>query len=208
MDDLIQTLSRADQRMRDLYWKDKDLAASLEQAAGALALESAAREAGEEALGKVKTISYNVASFAWPGWAEPGIEITQEQAEIGMRAARLNIELGEELARPALPMSRGHWMLGGHLLTVGKSVDAARHFHEAVRLAEEAGEPGDIGISRACLAVARYLIEPCPETLAKIEEDVRSLAAVENGDAYTAQVSALLQVLGVDLEAGQAAGAP
>jgi hypothetical protein len=74
----------------------------------------------EELLrGLAKTIAYNLGSYTWPGWDEPGIKIQPEDLVLGFQAAKLNLRLGEDLARGAEPMSRAHWLVGAHALAAG-----------------------------------------------------------------------------------------
>ncbi len=59
------------------------------------------------------------ASYAWSGWDEPGITITQADRAAGFDAARVNLRLAIELERGDLPTSRAHWMVGAYYLETG-----------------------------------------------------------------------------------------
>src|SRR5690242_6188654 len=82
--DTLIAIKTAAEVMRELYWKRKDLSASvLFACAGmSLGLAAAARadasdpSLGVQIRGLVKGLAYDVASFTWPGWDEPGIVIT------------------------------------------------------------------------------------------------------------------------------------
>jgi hypothetical protein len=92
-----------------------------------------------ELRGRAKEISYNLGSYTWPGWAEPGIQIGPADMAAGFEAARLNLRLGEQLKRGPEPMSRAHWLLGAHALAAGKHSDAVEHFQLSAQLAGVAG---------------------------------------------------------------------
>src|SRR5688572_22262252 len=88
-----------------------------------------------ELRGRAKEISYNLGSYTWPGWAEPGIQIGPADMAVGFEAARLNLRLGEQLKRGPEPMSRAHWLVGAHALAAGKHQDAVESFRKSAELA-------------------------------------------------------------------------
>ena len=79
----------------------------------------------EQLRGTAKAISYNLGSFCWPGWAEPGIDIGKKECSFGYDAAKCNLRLGSELKRPAKAMGNAHWLVGAYEL-------ASRHFDRAI----------------------------------------------------------------------------
>lgn len=135
--------------LRDVYWKAKDvaLAVAVGRAGIYFALTKAAEAdaAGEgepvtTLRGLAKQMAYNVASFAWPGWDEPGITVADADRLAGLDAARLNLRLAVELKRDASKRAAAHWMLGAHELTANGPASAVASFRRARELANTAGE--------------------------------------------------------------------
>jgi hypothetical protein len=132
------------QVMMDLYWKAKDLPATIAvaQAGIAYCFTSSARGSDpahvSELRGRAKAIAYNLGSCCWPGWGEPGIAITPVECAIGYEAARCNLRLAIELARPAKAMGNAHWLVGAYELA-NREFDSAYASFERARqaLAEE-----------------------------------------------------------------------
>ncbi len=61
-------------------------------------------------IGHAKAISYNLASFSWPGWDEQEIELCVSDIAMELDAAKLNLRLTIELKRGAGPMRKAHWL--------------------------------------------------------------------------------------------------
>jgi tetratricopeptide (TPR) repeat protein len=134
--------------VNDLYWKEKNLPHVVTVArAGIQYSLTKARELAEtdsslalELRGRAKEISYNLASYTWPGWDEPGIDITGADLEVGLDAARLNLRLAKELGRGKLALSVAHWVLGSQYLAAREFEDALEEFKESTKTAREAEE--------------------------------------------------------------------
>lgn len=154
-DDVTALVTGLDAAMRDSYWKRKLLARSINigRAAAQLALINAARltdaKAADDLRRKAKAICYNIASFAWRGWDEPGIIVTPADEAVGLDAARANLRLAAELKRGALPASRGHWMLGAQLISAGDFEGASSSFAVAAVQAAAAASKIDERLSIA-----------------------------------------------------------
>lgn len=114
----------------DLYWKSKDLTKvmAIGSAGVTFGLTRAVVEAdqtiAEQLRGTAKAISYNLGSFCWPGWAEPGIEIGKNECAFGHDAAKCNLRLAIELKRPAKAMGNAYWLIGAYEL-VNREFDQA-----------------------------------------------------------------------------------
>src|SRR5689334_21284785 len=74
------------QLVMDLYWKRKDLPRAI--ALGRAGVQFALAQGDASLRPAGKAIAYNIASFAWPGWDEPGIMISPTDAALAMDAAR------------------------------------------------------------------------------------------------------------------------
>jgi len=121
----------------DLYWKSKDLpnVMAIGLAGVTFSLTRAVVERHEETAGQLrgtaKAIAYNLGSFCWPGWAEPGIEIGKKECAFGFDAARCNLRLAIELKRPSKGMGNAYWLVGAYELANGDFDDAIAAFEKA-----------------------------------------------------------------------------
>lgn len=109
---------------KGIYWKDKNLGharAMLEEGI-AYALAEAA---SDELKSAAKAMSFDLASFCWPGWDEPGIEISDEDIAAGIEAADRNLALAIELKKGDGPMANAYFIVGAYQLT-------GRHFTDAL----------------------------------------------------------------------------
>ena len=93
--------------------------------------------------GVAKSITYNMASFTWPGWDEEGIEISKQQLAEGLQAARANLRLSNELMGGSLAKSRAYWVLGAQELAAGNIKSSSQAFLKAAEHAKEAGSRGE-----------------------------------------------------------------
>ncbi len=120
-----QVATLYDQLLRDAYWKHKNLplATTLATAGIHFCLTHAhhAHLTPDPSLAtslksSAKALAYNLASFTWPGWDEPGISPTPADIALGHEAAKLNLRLALELQKPPDKIRNAHWLLGAHLL--------------------------------------------------------------------------------------------
>jgi len=114
----------------DLYWKSKDLPNVMAIGAAGItfgltrSLAEPDKTVAEQLRGAAKAIAYNLGSFCWPGWAEPGIDIGTKECAFGYDAACCNLRLAIELKRPAKAMCNSHWLVGAFELA-NRDFDAA-----------------------------------------------------------------------------------
>ncbi len=146
----------------DFYWKEKNLphVISISRAGIQYCLTKSdelkvsdpilAREIKK----KARIISYNLASFTWPGWDEKGIIISHSDILIGLDAARLNLRLVKELNEDDEKLSVAYRGIGAQLIAVqkyNKAIEAFESSKEHARLAgDKMGEllaNGYIGIT-------------------------------------------------------------
>lgn len=150
---------------KEFYWKRKDLPSSVR--AGLAGMQfglAAARQFPEQAYelrSTAKGCAFNVASFTWPGWDEPGFTIGQFEIAIGNDAARTNLRLAEMLQKGHVPIGRAHWLVGAFDLALNKLDSAIREFSVAYDLLRQ--------------------VDPGPET--QMVDGYRELAHHLNGDA-------------------------
>ena len=125
----------------EAYWKRKDLPLVITLTttgiqfclAHARLAEITADQDGAYSLRSVaKGLAYNLGSFTWPGWDEPGISPTPADVALGLEAARFNLRLAVELKKNADRVRDAHWLLGAHLLAAGEVENAVEHLVQAV----------------------------------------------------------------------------
>jgi tetratricopeptide (TPR) repeat protein len=132
--------------VNDLYWKEKTLSHVVTIArAGIQYSLTKAQEYGNtdsalatEMREAAKIISYNLASYTWPGWDEQGVAITKADLTAGLDAAKVNLRLAKELERELIPLSVAHWALGAQYLALGEYDRAIQAFQSSASKAEEA----------------------------------------------------------------------
>ncbi len=200
--DLTDSPEAYNEAMRTAYWEDKDLAGAIAIAfAGISRLLAEARHGSPEHArvrrSQAKALTYDLASFTWPGWDEPGIVITPPEMRAGHAAARANLAMAEELEKGDLPLSRAYWMLGAHELAASLFAEARTAFEAAATHADQAGTEGR---SQAALARAFALVAALAEGLgdgSELQAAIALLEAAEDGPAYAEQVRTARSVFGI-----------
>lgn len=169
-----------------LYWAQKDVASVV--ALGRMAIDSGLRRA-RDAHGEIadrlrlaaNMIAYDVSSFTWPGWAEPGVEITPDVMLEGERYAALVLELAEALGRPHDALARANWIVGAHHLAAGRHGDATSAFDAS---AEHGRAHDDDGLE--LLALGYGAIARNDQT--DLNEVIDRIRTVEHGDEFAQQL--------------------
>lgn len=185
-DSLSDGLEKADQALRQAYWTDKNV--GIIAWLGGVVLPLVHRPMNDADRSVVKTIAFNVASFLWRGWDEPGITINQDQHILGRQAAEINLMLANDLDKPLIAKSRAHWMLAAYYLVDRDFSAAAEKFGIA---AEQAKEDGNVAEELLSLAFAD-LAKNSPDLDSRLD----ALRAQENGEAYAGQVVTAARVCG------------
>jgi len=132
----------------DFYWKEKALSEVINFAEAGihyclLKAQEYSKDEAETAVklkGTAMALSYNLASFTWPGWNEKGIVISESDLIVGLDAARLNLRLATELKKGPTAISVSHWAIGAQYMALGKYDEAITAFTAAK---EKAGEAKD-----------------------------------------------------------------
>lgn len=184
--------------MRQLYWKEKNLPATLAfgRAGVQHGLTSASRLAATDPAQTLqlrsiaKGLAYDLASFTWPGWDEPGIVITPADIAVGLDAAKANLRLARELEKGDLPLSRAHWMLGAQQLAAREYVAAQESFQTAAVHARKAGVEAEGLLSDGFLQLSRLLARDEPAVRRKaLSEIVTKLKPLPDGEFFAGQIS-------------------
>jgi hypothetical protein len=174
-DDPARVLAMFHGAIRHAYWNRKDVTQVVALGDAAFAFGEAFE--GDPLLGMVKAIAFDVGSFCWVGWDEPGIAIDADAAAAGARAAAFNLSLAERLDRPARPRAAAHWLFGAHALAGGDRPGAIASFEESARHARHGGDMGAELLALGYIAIARGE-----------EPDLHAFVGVEDGDEYAAQL--------------------
>jgi hypothetical protein len=196
----IEIATRYATLVTDFYWKAHDLPAVVTLGrAGIYFCLGHSHTAGlsVESVDKfrsaAKGLAYNVGSFTWPGWDEPGIHPDPVQIAFGAECAALNLRLALELRKPISRVSFAHWLVAAHALATGDLDQAEREFELAHKILPETGatEKSLQQMNRGYLAIARLCRNPSDADLAATFADIISrLNSQSDEDAkqYAAQL--------------------
>jgi predicted enzyme related to lactoylglutathione lyase len=208
--DALMAAKAFSEAANQFYWKEKDLVSSIAMGRAGVqqALTAATRcsladtARASELRGQAKAMAYNLASFTWPGWDEPGIVIGPSDLVTGMDAAKTNLRLGTELKKGPLPMSRAHWILAAHELAAGKHDDARKDFAKACEYADTAGAPADHSLSAGFAALTELLDgavksdESTSGLKQRLQEAEARLKTLEDGEMFIQQIHTAARVFG------------
>ena len=125
--------------VNDFYWKEKALPHVVTFArAGiqyslikSLELLPTDPPKANEVRDVARVISYNLASYTWPGWDEKGIVITEADLVVGLDAAKLNLRLVKDLDLGQMSLSTANWGIGAMYLALEKYDDAISAFESS-----------------------------------------------------------------------------
>ncbi|MHC5038078.1 MAG: hypothetical protein ACYTHM_12245 [Planctomycetota bacterium] len=129
----------------DLYYKEKNLGAIITMGRAGIQYaltksQELAKTDGEIAKkfrSAAQKMSFNLASFTWPGWDEKGITISKAQMAFGLDMARLDLRLVRELKLDAIKESTALWVLGAQHLALRDLSSAKQAFENARAKARE-----------------------------------------------------------------------
>ncbi|MGA2066891.1 MAG: tetratricopeptide repeat protein [Thermoguttaceae bacterium] len=148
--------------VQDLYSKKRDLPRMilLGRAGIHYCLSQATRPGGQKPAqtdqlrGIAKTIAYNLSANAWPGWNEPGIEVSHSDTVAAFDVARLNLRLAGELKRDGEGLGNAHWLLGAQHLALKQHAAAIEQFSKAVEQFQRARKPDFEQMARGYIGIA------------------------------------------------------
>lgn len=182
-DDPARVLAMFHGAIRHAYWSRKDVGQVV--ALGEAAFAFGGTSDDERLVGLLKPIAYDVGSFCWVGWDEPGVAISAEDAAAGARAASSNLVLAERSQRPPASLASAHWLVGAHALASGDRLAAVASFEESARYARAGGDRGAELLALGYVAIARGEV---PDTAA--------FADIEHGDDHAAQLITAAKIFG------------
>lgn len=196
-DDQLQVAKTYSELVKHLYWKEKNVPDMVALARAGIQYALAAGSAvfrRDLALtlllrSEAKTIAYNLASFTWIGWDEPGITLSETDQCYGLEAARMNLRLAFELDKGDMRISRAYWMEGAQLISAQELEKAKFSFQNATAYAVRAGEKGDELIACGFELLVTLLQNPqdlnAEQTLENIKDQLLQL---EHGQMYIDQI--------------------
>jgi len=189
--------------VKHLYWKEKNVPDMVALARAGIQYALAAGYATFKQdlattlllRSKAKTIAYNLASYTWIGWDEPGISLHKRDQCYGLEAARTNLRFAFELDKGDMRISRAYWMLGAQLLAAGELAESKESFAKAATYAVRAKEKADELIARGFELLVDLLQEPAGlNTQVSLAEVKERLLHVEHGQMYTDQIDTAWRV--------------
>ncbi len=188
-----------------LYWKSHDLPAVISIGrAGILfcltqAIAAESPDVIDQLRSAAKSLAYDIGSFTWPGWEEPGIDPTPADLAAGMDCARLNLRLAIELKKPKDRLSMAHWLVGAHALSSRDFDLAQQQFHlaQAVLPIDDPTCKNLGPCNLGYMAIARLCKNPSDQS-ARVDLDkiLAELSAREDEDskAYFAQLQSARRI--------------
>lgn len=163
IDDIVVAKTLHDLLMH-AYWKMKNLPAVMAIARAGIGYFD---KLGDSAKSDKRIMNYNLASFTWTGWDEPGIVISPADQKLGLAAAQASLQAVREMNLGEIPLARGCWMVGVHHLALKDYLAAIAGLCESESYAAQAGNRGEELLARGF------------REMAEIEESGGSPAALE-----------------------------
>ncbi|WP_425615850.1 hypothetical protein NA78x_005782 [Anatilimnocola sp. NA78] len=201
--DMLAAAKAFSEAMLHLYWQEKNLSLALAfgraGAQFALTAAEANPQLASDLRSSAKAMTYNLASFTWPGWDEPGIEISPADVQLGLDAAKTNLRLAIELQKGDLPLSRAHWMLAAQQLAVQSFFDATESFAQAAAFATAANAPEEALLARGFISVVKIVAASAESheraaATAELDELKSQLRQLPDGDAFCSQFDGAIKV--------------
>lgn len=202
-EDQLRVAKTYSELVKHLYWKKKNVPdmVALSRAGIQFAL-AAGNLVHKQDLVKTlllreqaKTIAYNLASYTWIGWDEPGIILTETDQCYGLEGAKTNLRLAFELEKGDMPISRAYWMQAAQLLSAGQLAASRCAFQKAVIYATRAGAAADRLIARGFEILVDCLHDPQnAKAQSELSEIKSQLEPLENGQMYIDQIDTAWRV--------------
>lgn len=163
-----------------------------------LALAEERPQQAQEYRAAAVPMTYNLAANTWVGWGPGNVgEVQDAHRQLGLEAARMNVELAAAAGFGPERRRNGYWVLGAQLLQgPDRDIDGAKQaFRASGELAREAGDDHAALMAGGWLLVADLLDgRDAAEALRTLQTEMRALG----GDAafYADQYDTALATLG------------
>ena len=181
-DDPQRVIAMYHSAVRHLYWARKDIASTV-----ALGRRAIDRALELDLPLAADMLAYDVASFAWTGWNEPGIAIGPEEMSAGAEVANLCLELTTKLQRDDAALARAHWLVGAHQLANGRANEAVPSFDSSAEHGRRHNDPGLELLAHGYRAIAERDAGALEAVVARINE-------VDEGPEYVEQLRTAARV--------------
>jgi len=190
------------QVMHHFYWKAKDLSRAIAFGRAGLQygltaappLQATQPKQAREIRSAAKSLAYDLASFTWTGWDEPGISITESDLKLGLDAARVNLRLAIELDKDALRLSRAHWILGAQQLAAKLYPEAIQSFQKAAEFAKTANNTAEELLGLGFAALAKVMQTKGADGQAELDMIKLKLKPLQDGEFFVGQLDTALKV--------------
>jgi len=138
---------------------------------------------------RARILAYNLASFTWPGWDEPGITISDSDQKAGLAAAQLHYELVQSLTPDPQTSGRAAWIVGAQLLTAHDYTAARNKFDESSQHHKSANNQAEQLLSQSFAQLAACLESPDDDAQQSqlIQTKLRLLRA-KDGEEFVRQL--------------------
>ncbi len=213
--DMVITMNTVEDAMkifmlmtRDLYWQSKNLGAALVigRAAIQFSLMESRRVLSRDPTlaytlsSQAQMLAYDLSSYCWPGWREPGIVIPEVFLVHGQDLAKTNLRLAQELRKGNLPMSHAWWLIGAHQLALGQYERARKGFVEATKYAIAAQTRETELLLKGYLYLVEMLQDPDNSQLVEEFEFVlKALNESREGEFFSDQLETAYAVFATPL---------
>lgn len=178
--------------VKDLYWKEHAISdvVTIARAGIQYCLTTAHELAKYDSEGALqlkrmaRVISYNLASFTWPGWDEKDIVISQSDLLAGLDAAKLNLRLVNELKEEPIRFSIAYWVLGAQYVAAGENDKAIDAFVSSMERAKEANDKESELLALGYIGVIKIVQgEKKAEGQKQLDEAIEGLNKLNTEDA-------------------------
>lgn len=143
---------------KELYWKDRDLPNAKATLLRGIAFALSPEHQDLTELRSIgKAMCYDLASFCWPGWDEPDIEIGRDELTLGQAAAARNLELAQELGRGDGPLANAYFLIGAYDLAWSRLPEAEEAFEKYRHHAALADDDTGVLAAEGYSALTRHL---------------------------------------------------
>jgi hypothetical protein len=204
-DDETKIMERYNNLVNDLYWQKKALHTVVPVAQAGIEyclnktndLKTENPKKATEMQQTAQVIAFNLASYAWPGWDEQGIVITDDALAAGLKAAKLNVQLVTELNKGPADLSNAYWILGAQMLSAKDHTGARSAFDTAVKHAQKSGNKESELMNTGYVAIVDILEGTDTETAQKdFDASVKALKDINSDDAnfFAQQLQDVLKV--------------
>lgn len=139
-------------------------------------------ELARERRFSAKRMGTNAASFAWPGWNEEGVTVTQEQMVEGLALARYSIRQLRELDPTPEQLGFSLWFLGAQLIANEHYEEAHDVFNEALGPQPDEAADGAMML-RGYIGLTQILMGDKEKGEAGLYKAIDGLRALETEDA-------------------------